>query len=429
MSLGFEVELNVNVRTQSGKVFDGLYKGVTLFKTQVKPGVNAVIETGTMGGSSTLELVSNVNLNPYDSAPKWKVQVKQLVALVEALSGIKRMESIESFVRQTQHTLLKVSPKRISKDVDERMGASEVPYWQSLFCCCWPSEDQRVAEVRAATLTPAGKFISDDCIQVNFSTNLDYLGECLVKKEHPFDALLEPRHGDAEMQVVASIFNLSLPHRFGREHPRLLAYLFLVLHRLTFEHHIGAGKNRFLFLPRFDLLDLRERLSDTDRKVLGDMDLETLSQRWFAKGKMRLTSVFSPAYQQVKRSGPAPVQNTVEEFLRAALYADFGGLNRKVVTDHIMRVPDSTLPIEVKGADNIVFEGRLGTWTQFAGKDIDLEELSREEILDALKRALKALGNIVTGYDVAPKTKRIPLDDLDSGEGEGDSLLVSLGDV
>ncbi|WP_147444652.1 hypothetical protein [Corallococcus sp. CA053C] len=426
MSLGFEVELSVNVRTRSGGVFDELYKGVTLFKTQVRPGVNAVIETGTMGGSSTLELVSNVDINPYGSASAWKVQVDQIVALVGALSHCTRPQSIESFLRQTQPEPLKFSPKRTSKDVDARMGAQEASFWDCL-CCCWPSEDQRVTEVRSATLHSSGKVLSSDCIQVNFSSNLDYLGDCLVNGRHPFEALLEEMHFKVEMQVVNAIQDLFLRKQLGRKYTRLMAYLFLVLHRLTFEHHKGAGKNRFLFLPRFDLLDLRERcLNGKDRQVLEGMALEDIAQLRPTKGHLPLTSCFSPAYQQVQRGGLSPVQNTVEEFLRAVLHGDLGGLDRKVVTEHVMRVPDSTLPRWVDGADNIVFEGRLGTWTQFAGEDTDLDDLSHQGILDALKQGLTCLGDIVTGYDVAPITEMVSLDVSDSSESDHDGLLISL---
>ncbi|RKH66445.1 hypothetical protein [Corallococcus aberystwythensis] len=427
MSLGFEVELNhVNVRTQSGGLFGEPYKGVTLFKTQVRPGVNAVIETGTMGGSSTLELVSNVDINPYDSAPAWKVQVGQLVALVEALSHCTTKQSIDSFVRQTRSAPLKFSPKRTSKDVDVRMGAQPVSFWQSL-CCCWPSEDQRVTEVRSATLHSSGGLIASDCIQVNFSTNLDHLGDRLVSNQHPFEELLDNMHLDDEMHVANAIYDLGLPNQFGRQHPRLLAYLFLVLHRLTFEGSKVPGKNRFLFLPRFDLLDIRERcLSTMERRILDDMEVQDIAQLRPVKSRLPLTGVFSKAYRMSRSTVHSPVRNTVEEFLGAALHGNLGGLSRKVVTEHIMRVPDSTLPRWVDGADNIVFEGRLDTWTRFAGENTDLSELNTLGTLDALRQGLTRLGDIVTSYDVAPDTGMVTLDIEGSREGEGDGLLIPI---
>jgi len=432
MSLGFEVELNhINVITQSGARFGDSYKGVTLFKTQLRPGVNAVIETGTMGGTSTLELVSNVDTNPYEQAPSWRVQVNQLVGLVDALSQCTDETSIESFVQQTQSERLKFSPKRTSKDVVARMGPQEVSLLRSLCCCCTPPKDQRVAEVRSARLQSSGGLISSDCIQVNFSTNLDHLGACLAEGRHPFKELLDERHYEDEKHVVQTIHTLGLNQQLGRKHPRLLGYLFLVLHRLTFEGSKVAAKNRFLFLPRFDLLDIRERcLSKTERQFLDGIQLQDFARLRPKKGHLPPESLFSLAYQQSRRTGQERVENTVKEFLRAALHGDLGGLERKVVTEHIMRVPDSTLPRWVPGADNIVFEGRLDTWTQFAGEDIDLGGLeSREEDLAALKRGLMCLGEIVIGYDVAPTPRLATLDSEDSSKGEDDGLLIPLIEI
>lgn len=431
MSLGFEVELNhIKVITQSGASFGEAYKGVTLFKTELRPGVNAVIETGTLGGSSTLELVSNVDINPYDQSPSWRVQVDQLVGLVDALSQCKNATSVESFVQQTQSEPLKFSPKRTSKDVVARMGPQEVSFLRSL-CCCAPPKDQRVAAVRSATLQSSGGPIASNCIQVNFSTNLDHLGTCLAENRHPFEELLDDMHGEDERQVVKAIYELGRTEQLGKKHLRLLGYLFLVLHRLTFEGSKVVAKNRFLFLPRFDLLDIRERcLGETDRQFLDGISLQDFARLRLKKRHLPLTDTFSIAYQQSRRTGRAPVENTVEEFLGAALHGDLGGLERKVVTEHIMRVPDSTLPRWVDGADNIVFEGRLDTWTQFAGKDTALGgPESKEQDLAALKRGLTSLGDIVTGYDVAPTPRMVALDIEDSSKDEDEGLLIPLLEI
>ncbi|MBN8233397.1 hypothetical protein JYK02_38355 [Corallococcus macrosporus] len=432
MSLGFELELNgVKVSTQSGASFGDTYKGVTLFKTQLRPGVNAVIETGTLGatigGTSTLELVSGVDINPYVPSPTWRVQVDQLVALTAALAQCTRAESIDSFVKGTQTTPVEFSARRTSKDIQLRMGAQEVSFLRSLWCC-WPPEDTRVTEVRSATLVCGGTPFTGDCIQVNFSTNLDHLGACLLNNQHPFEELLDDMHLQHERAVVKAIYQLGLTLNL-RHHRRLLGYLYLVLHRLTFEGSKVVGKNRFLFLPRFNLLTLREkRLNSEDRRRLGELDLEGFAKLRPEKGHLRLTDVFSVAYQNSLRIGSSPVKNTVEEFLRAALHGDLGGLDPQVVTKNIMRVPDSTPPKWVKGADNIIFEGRLAKWTPFAGKDTDLEDMTPHEKLKALKRGLTRLGEIVTAYDNEPQPDEdeVVLNIPNASENEGDGMLIPL---
>ncbi|MCE9669557.1 hypothetical protein LY474_17315 [Myxococcus stipitatus] len=437
MSLGFEVELNgVAVRNAAGESFGETYKGVTLFKTQVRPGLNAVIETGTMGMTSTLELVSNVDVDPYTRSPTWEVQVDQFVALIEALSQCKDRVAVESFLKRTHPSApLKFSPKRTTKDLSARMGSEEVSFLRSLLCC-WPAEDSRVAGIRSATLQGSGTVFSGNCVQVNFSTNLDHLGSHIIQGRHPFEALLDDMHKEHELQIVTRLRDLALREQFTDRDRRLLGYLFLVLHRLTFEGSVTPSKNRFLFLPRFDLLRVRSKcLSETDRAWLRDVDLEDFAGLRPGKGHLPLSAEFSKAYRLSQR-GSSPVKNTVEEFLSAALHANLGGLDPKVLTEHVMRVPDSTLPKWVDGADNIVFEGRLDSWTQFAreessgrsllDEDEDEDEDEDDVSLPALRRGLLALGRIVVGYDVAPDTGMVALDIEGTHEGENDGLLIPL---
>ncbi|WP_338866403.1 hypothetical protein [Myxococcus stipitatus] len=430
MSLGFEVELNgIAVRDAAGESYSEAYKGVTLFKTQVRPGLNAVIETGTMGMSSTLELVSNVDVNPYTGSPTWEVQVDQFVALIQALSQCNRPVTVASFVERTHPSEpVKFSASRTTKDISARMGAEEVSFLRSLLCC-WPAEDSRVAGIRATTLQATGTVFSSSCVQVNFSTNLEHLGSRLMQGTHPFVELLDDMHRDHELHIVAELRNLARIEQFTNQHHRLLGYLFLVLHRLTFEGSKVASKNRFLFLPRFDLLKLRAQcLSDTDQGWLRNhVDPEEFARLRPDRGHLPISGEFSRAYS-LSQKGHSPVANTVEEFLNAALHANLGGLAPKVVTEHLMRVPDSTLPKWVEGADNIVFEGRLDSWTQFArGEGLLLDEDDDEEEEDdlpALRRGLLALGRIVVGYDVAPHTGMVALDIEGSNESESDGLLI-----
>ncbi|WP_338864999.1 hypothetical protein [Myxococcus stipitatus] len=95
-----------------------------------------------------------------------------------------------------------------------------------------------------------------------------------------------------------------------------------------------------------------------------------------------------------------------------------------------MRVPDSTLPQWVEGADNIVFEGRLDSWTQFARGEssgrvlLDEDEDDDDVNLPALRRGLLVRGTIVVGYDVAPDTGMVALDIEGTHEGESDGLLI-----
>lgn len=433
MSLGFEVELNgITVLDSTRRSYDETYKGVTLFKTQVRPGLNAVIETGTMGLGSTLELVSNVDVNPYTMSPTWEVQVDQFVALIEALSRCDRPITVESFVKQSNPMApVKFSSKRTTQDISARMGAEEVSFLRCLLCC-WPAEDSRVAGIRSTTLQATGTVVSSSCVQVNFSTNLEYLGRCLMQGEHPFHELLDSMHRDHELHIVRELRGLARIEQFTNRHHRLLGYLFLVLHRLTFEGSKVASKNRFLFLPRFDLLKLRAQcLSETDRDWLRrNVDPEEFARLRPDRGHLPISGEFSKAYS-FSQKGLSPVANTVEEFLLAALHANLGRLDPEVVTEHIMRVPDSTLPKWVDGADNIVFEGRLDTWTQFAREDarehvlLD-EDDDDDDVLPALKRGLLTLGRIVMGYDVAPHTGIVALDNEGSDESESDGLLIPL---
>ncbi|QSQ17151.1 hypothetical protein [Myxococcus landrumensis] len=437
MSLGFEVELNgVAVRDASGESYSESYKGVTLFKTQVRPGLNAVIETGTMGMSSTLELVSNVDVNPYTISPTWEVQVDQFVALIQELSLCHERVTVDSFVKRTQGSApLKFSSKRTTKDISARMGAEEVSFLRSLLCC-WPAEDSRVAGIRSTTLQATGTIFSGSCVQVNFSTNLEYLGSNLIQGRHPFFELLDDMHRAHELHIVARLRDLALREQFTERDHRLLGYLFLVLHRLTFEGSTAPSKNRFLFLPRFDLLMLRSKcLNETDRAKLRDVDLEEFAGLRPSKSYLPLSGEFSKAYRLSQR-GSSPVENTVEEFLFAALHANMGGRSPKVISEHIMRVPDSTLPKWVEGAENIVFEGRLDSWTQFArgessqrsllDEDEDDDSVSDDDdvTLPALRRGLLTLGRIVVGYDVAPHTGMVALDIEGTDEGESDGLLI-----
>ncbi len=443
MSLGFEVEINTVVRPPNEGTFGPPYKGVTLFRTNVRPGVCGVIETGTLQlAPSTVELVSEVDKNPYVVNPVWKRQIDQIADLVVALSSFEGTSA--AFIRGTE--ALAFDRKLTTEQVEDRMGARTSSFWD-LLCCCCPSEDDRVATVRNARLSPPnGRPVDAGRVQINFSTNLEHIGACLRKGHHPFEALLDDPHAEIEVALVerlgqaktsAALFGS--PDVLRDASDALIAYVFLVFHRLTFEHHqFSPGKNRFLFLPRFDLAEVRQTcLSEMDRKLLAKMDLEAAHALTADKKTIKPMDkvTFSVAAQMEHREKleRAGVQNTVQEFLRAVVLGDFGDPGQEAIGSLILRVADSTIPARVKGAANIVFEGRIPDWTRFAGKDVDLSELSLKEASQTLARGLTALGEIVVGYDVEPKARRkqssndllIELDEFDhSTEQEG--MLVPL---
>jgi hypothetical protein len=121
------------------------------------------------------------------------------------------------------------------------------------------------------------------------------------------------------------------------------------------------------------------------------------------------------------------VKNTVEEFLCAVLHDDLGGATQETISNHVMHVPDSTIPQRVEGAENIVFEGRLDTWTGFSEHEDAFDEAGTNEALALLKQALTRLGTLVTGYDRAPRSDSVALEmeELASSSGT-DGMRVPL---
>jgi hypothetical protein len=411
MSIGFEVELKTGVRQSNGRPFDEAYKGVTLFRTPDRPYVRAVIETGTISiGGSIVELVSDVDRNPYARSPAWRTQVGQIALLAAQLAGFE--DTVATFLKRVGDvSRCRFDRNLTTDDVEERQGEAPFSLWNCLCCYC-PSEDSRVANVRNARLTGGSTAVVDaGSIQINFSTNLRHIGGAIERKHHPFEALLKGNsdHSDIEQDVVAR--TLFWAQKNGIKDVEPLGYAFLVAHRLTFEnHHWSPNKNRFLFLPRFDLANVRETsLSSDQQSQLAKADLDGFYDI-FKDGKSSTPADrtrFSTAAVFNRREAleKANVGNTVAEFLFAAFHGDFGRAGRDALSRYILRVPDSTIPDHVEGAANIVFEGRIGDWMTITETSDELSAKDETFVRDFAK-GLTALAQIVIGYDEAPVQRR-----------------------